>query len=103
MPVESLSGKHVAGIALIGDSAYVSTPFAGEGVNCALFHALELASRIIEHGTDADGLQRAVSGYEKGIFERGVCLIEKSNESATLLFAEDPMKPLKVIHSTSKE
>ena len=102
MPVESLSWKHAPGIALLGDAAHVSTPFVGEGVNCALFDSLELAAQIVEHGTDADGLQRAVAGYEKGMFERGIRLIRKSNESATLLFAEDPMKLLKVIRSSSK-
>ncbi len=103
MPTESIGWDRVPGVALLGDAAHVSTPFVGEGVNCALFDSLQLANAIVEHGTDADGLDRAVAEYEKDMFARGKRLIEKSNASAALLFAEDPIQLVKAIHASGTE
>lgn len=102
MPVERLNWKHVPGVTLLGDAAHVSTPFVGEGANCALFDALQLANCIIEHGASANGLDIAVQEYEKDMFERGKRLIDKSNGSAALLFAEDPAELMAVINNTTQ-
>ncbi|KAJ3484607.1 hypothetical protein NLG97_g7016 [Lecanicillium saksenae] len=103
MPTESLSWESVTGVTLVGDAAHLSTPFVGEGVNCALFDSLQLANLIVEHGTSTDALNRAVVEYEKDMFERGQSLIERSNASSTLLFAEDPVELMKMIQSASQE
>lgn len=55
------------GLTLIGDSAHLMTPFAGEGVNTAMWDAMTLADSIIENPTDLDS---AVSKYERAMFGR---------------------------------
>ncbi|PON26490.1 hypothetical protein TGAM01_v204500 [Trichoderma gamsii] len=92
LPSSALSWNHVPGVALIGDAAHLSTPFVGEGVNCSMFDSLVLARKIVEHGVG--NLDAAVEAYEKDMFERGKDLIERSNGSASLLFAQDAPKPL---------
>lgn len=53
------------GVTLIGDSAHLMTPFAGEGVNCAMADAMKLAESIARHPQD---MGRAVAEYEQWMF-----------------------------------
>lgn len=57
---------HQVGVTLLGDSAHLMTPFAGEGVNTAMFDALELANAITS-GLDLD---TSLRNYEKKLFKR---------------------------------
>lgn len=65
----------------------ISTPFEGEGVNCAMYDSVQLAQHIIKHGLD--DLNSAVAEYEKLMFPRGIDLIERSEANGKLLFAPD--------------
>ncbi|KIW99155.1 uncharacterized protein Z519_00818 [Cladophialophora bantiana CBS 173.52] len=87
MPTESLPWRTVPGVTLIGDAAHASTPFVGEGVNCAMTDSLQLAQQIVKHGVDE--LDRAVSEYEKLMFPRAIDLISRSAMSGELFFAPD--------------
>ncbi|EMC92684.1 hypothetical protein BAUCODRAFT_258020 [Baudoinia panamericana UAMH 10762] len=87
MPTESLSWETVPGVALVGDAAHLTTPFVGEGVNCAMYDSLQLAQQIVKHGVD--DLTAAVAAYEKEMFPRGIDLIQRSAKSGELLFAPD--------------
>lgn len=53
------------GVTVVGDAAHVMTPFAGEGVNCALTDAMQLGKAIVEHQGD---LAAAVREYEGWMF-----------------------------------
>ena len=64
-----------------------STPFVGEGVNCAMHDSVQLAQQIVKYGLD--GLDLAVSEYEKLMFPRAIDLINRSRKSGDLLFALD--------------
>ncbi|KAE8341788.1 hypothetical protein BDV24DRAFT_150905 [Aspergillus arachidicola] len=85
------------GVTLLGDAAHLSTPFAGEGVNCSMYDAVVLADRIIEGcGRDANlaniedtWLEKALTAYEEDMFLRGRELIQRSTKSETMLFHED--------------
>ncbi|KAK6824403.1 hypothetical protein RU639_004970 [Aspergillus parasiticus] len=85
------------GVTLLGDAAHLSTPFAGEGVNCSMYDAVVLADRIIE-GCDRDAnlaniedtsLEKVLTAYEEDMFLRGRDLIQRSTKSETMLFHED--------------
>ncbi|KAI8723096.1 hypothetical protein NCS52_00164600 [Fusarium sp. LHS14.1] len=99
---DTLSWEHAPQVTLIGDAAHVSTPFVGEGVNCAMYDSLVLVEKILEFET-GDGLDRAVAEYEKDMFKRGRDLIERSMGSAELLFAEDAPNGLVQIIQGSSE
>ena len=103
MPTEVLSWQTVPGLTLVGDAAHVSyvhlallsttradmnisTPFQGEGVNCAMHDSLQLAQKIIEHSLE--GLDQAVSEYEKMMFPRAISLIERSEAFGKVMFAQ---------------
>ncbi|KAB8256342.1 hypothetical protein BDV32DRAFT_153428 [Aspergillus pseudonomiae] len=85
------------GVTLLGDAAHLSTPFAGEGVNCSMYDAVVLADHIIEQcGNDVSlvkmkdtALEKALSAYEEDMFLRGQDLIQRSTKSETMLFAEN--------------
>ena len=53
------------GVTLLGDAAHVMSPFAGEGVNNAMFDALELSRGIV-----SDDWRKGVHDYEVRMFER---------------------------------
>lgn len=102
MDPDSLSWDHAPQVTLIGDAAHLSTPFVGEGVNCAMYDSLILVEKIIEFGT-GDDLDRAIVEYEENMFKRGRDLIERSMGSAELLFAEDaPNGLVQIIQGSSK-
>ncbi|KAI8627848.1 hypothetical protein F5Y19DRAFT_157018 [Xylariaceae sp. FL1651] len=84
---ETVKWKHVPGVTLAGDAAHTSTPFAGEGVNCAMTDAWALASKIAAYGTE--GLDRAVREYEEEMFTRGVDLITRSARNGELIFHKE--------------
>ncbi len=95
MPTQSLSWKSVPGVALIGDAAHVSTPFQGEGVNCAMFDSLQLAQEIVQCGLER--LDEAVERYEEKMFPRAIDLIARSEENGKLLFAQDALEKFSTI------
>ncbi|KAJ5623058.1 hypothetical protein N7490_011663 [Penicillium lividum] len=88
------------GVTLLGDAAHLSTPFVGEGVNCAMYDAVLLCKRIVEVcGKDLNiasvheaSLEEALSSYEKEMFERGRDLIRRSAESEAVLFSENAVE-----------
>ncbi|MGQ7946914.1 FAD-dependent oxidoreductase [Flavobacterium sp. WC2509] len=55
-------------ITLLGDAAHLMPPFAGEGVNMAMFDALQL-SKSLTNGKFMD-LKSAIAHYEKEMFSR---------------------------------
>lgn len=78
----------------------ISTPFAGEGVNCALYDSFQLAQQIVKYGLDA--LDRAISEYEKLMFPRAIHLVKKSAQNGEFWFAPDaPRGFLQAISGTN--
>ena len=71
------------GVTLLGDAAHLMTPFAGVGVNAAMWDGLDLANGIVECVEEGKHLDMIVRDYEATMFPRG----EK--------FAERTMKGLK--------
>ena len=99
---EEVGWKRAAapGVTLLGDAAHLSTPFVGEGVNCAMYDAVLLSNRLRELcGKDMDiasvqeaSLEEALSSFEQEMFERGRDLIRRSAESEAVLFSENAVE-----------
>jgi 2-polyprenyl-6-methoxyphenol hydroxylase-like FAD-dependent oxidoreductase len=64
------TNKH--GITLIGDSAHLMTPFAGEGVNMAMKDALDLAEVLISASVKSfEDVTNQIAKFEQSMFKRG--------------------------------
>jgi 2-polyprenyl-6-methoxyphenol hydroxylase-like FAD-dependent oxidoreductase len=85
-----------SGVTLIGDSAHLMTPFAGEGVNLAMKDALDLANAI----TEETNLDKAVSKFEVNMHVRAKEAAEQTAANLALCFAENaPIEFLQIMKS----
>ncbi|PIG87648.1 monooxygenase [Aspergillus arachidicola] len=89
-PVEHLNWQTSPGVTLVGDAAHVTTPFVGDGVNCAMRNALVLARKIQDLGIT----QQAVMAYEQEMFPYAQDVITRSVAAGELFFAWDSPKGL---------
>ena len=83
--------EHRQGATLIGDSAHLMTPFAGEGVNVAMTDALVLSQSIIEgckEGTKV--LDRKIKEYEEEMFARGSVVTGLTKRNMDSIMSEEP-------------
>ena len=85
MPIEHLNWTAQQDVTLVGDAAHTTTPFVGDGVNCALRDTVILTEKLKQHGFD----QKAIAEYEKDMFAYGIDVIERSLASGELFFHPD--------------
>ena len=97
MPVDCFNWKASADVTLIGDAAHVTTPWVGDGVNCAMRDALILANKLEEFGITKEG----VAAYEKEMFVWAEDLVGRSIKSAELFLANDNPTSLVEFFKTS--
>ncbi|OQE42988.1 hypothetical protein PENCOP_c003G07657 [Penicillium coprophilum] len=88
MPTERLNWESVPGVTLIGDAAHVTTPFVGDGVNCAMRDSVILAHRLEEFGIT----QEAIVAYEKEMFPFAIDVISRSLLSGEMFFEKESPK-----------
>ncbi|KAJ9149939.1 Monooxygenase [Pleurostoma richardsiae] len=88
MPTEFLNWTSATGVTLIGDAAHVTTPFVGDGVNCAMRDSVILAHKLKEFGVT----QKAIAEYEKEMFPYAIDVITRSIKSGEMFFEEDSPK-----------
>ncbi|MCJ1256342.1 hypothetical protein MMC24_004163 [Lignoscripta atroalba] len=83
------------GVTLMGDSAHLMTPFAGEGVNLAMEDAMNLAHAIIEATNKARGggssetatlLTEKVKAFEREMFQRAARTAEHTRLNVEDMF-----------------
>lgn len=95
MPTERLNWASVPGVTLIGDAAHVTTPFVGDGANCAMRDSVILAGKIKEFGLT----QEAVDEYEKEMFPYAIDVISRSLQSGEMFFEDSPATFVDVMQS----
>ena len=88
-PPEALSWKTQPGVTLIGDAAHVTTPFVGDGVNCALLDSVHLAEKLEKYGVTT----QAISDYEREMFPYAKDVITRSVQSGHMYFHEEGSGP----------
>ncbi|QIW95465.1 hypothetical protein AMS68_000983 [Peltaster fructicola] len=84
--------EHVPGVTLIGDSASLSTPFAGIGVNKALQDALLLSQAILAAADKQDAAQaldQGVKTFEEDLFKRGKQVQENTYTNMQFMYFQE--------------
>ncbi|KAL7941473.1 salicylate hydroxylase [Trichoderma barbatum] len=84
------------GVAIIGDAAHLMMPWAGEGVNLALWDSLDLANTITQSWDKAEngaGFQRImtplVSEFDAKMFKRSIRAAKETWQNSNMLFSDN--------------
>ncbi|KAK4066267.1 uncharacterized protein Triagg1_8099 [Trichoderma aggressivum f. europaeum] len=84
------------GVAIIGDAAHLMMPWAGEGVNLALWDSMDLANAIIQSWDKAENaaefqqiMTPLVSEFDQKMFERSKREAEETWQNSKMLFSDD--------------
>lgn len=82
--------KTVPNLTMLGDAAHVMPPFAGEGVNMAMFDALEL-SEVLTSGRHTS-LREAIASYEINMRKRASERAQESLQNGEQMHSENALK-----------
>ena len=87
--------KHQMGMTLVGDAAHLMTPWAGEGVNLAMWDALDLAHVLaaVPDAVDASAWQAAldprVRAFEETMWARSQEKAEETDSNRAMFLSEN--------------
>jgi len=79
-------------LTILGDSAHLMPPFAGEGVNMAMLDALELSECLTND--NFKNIQEAIAAYEKQMRKRASVIAQESLENGDWMHSEDALNKM---------
>ena len=103
LPVK-LSWPQRNGVTVIGDAAHLMTPFAGEGVNLAMWDATLLGRALagaLKDGWDKDRVWNAMRKFEEEMFTRAGEKAQESWDNLQMFFRPDAAKRLTEMFETA--
>lgn len=77
--------ENQSNLTLIGDAAHLMSPFAGEGVNMALYDAYILAQALKDHGD----LKTALKAYEENMYQASEQSAKESQANLEEMFGDN--------------
>jgi 2-polyprenyl-6-methoxyphenol hydroxylase-like FAD-dependent oxidoreductase len=85
MPLDQ-TWEALSNVTMLGDSAHVMPPFAGEGANTAMLDALELSECLTADKFNT--LKEAISFYEVNMRKRAAMATKQSLENGDRMHSE---------------
>ena len=82
--------NHDAQLTLLGDAAHLMSPFAGEGVNTALYDAYIFVEALKKY----DDFDEAINYYEQQMLSHAQERAQESQDNLELMFAPDAAQQL---------
>ena len=85
------------GVTIIGDAAHLMTPFAGEGVNLAMWDAMLLGRALVDalkDGWDKDNVWTAMRVFEEEMFIRAKEKAQESWDNMQIMVQSDAAKAM---------
>ena len=92
LPVDC-TWAHQTGVTLLGDAAHLMTPWAGEGVNLAMWDAWDLSRVLVgveEENVKAwqERVDKGIKGYEEKMMERARGKAEETRRNQEMMLGE---------------
>ena len=91
--------ESIGNVTLIGDAAHLMSPFAGEGVNMALYDAYLLANAIKE----SQDLDTAVAQYEQEMYAVSKESAQESQDNLEVMFSKDAAEQMTAFFTSVME
>ena len=89
MPLDQ-TWKALPNVTMLGDSAHVMPPFAGEGANMAMLDALKLSEHLTSDNYNS--LEEAISFYEIDMRKRAAIAAKESLENGERMHSPDALE-----------
>lgn len=91
MPLDQ-TWEAMPNLTMLGDTAHVMPPFAGEGVNMAMLDALELSECMTSD--EFESIQDAIAHYEISMRKRASAAAKESLDNGELMHSEDALNKM---------
>lgn len=81
-------------VTLLGDAAHAISPFAGTGVNNAMYDAFELAAALEKVAFEGASVNEVLEDYEKLILERASADVKECRHNQEMWLTGKPVEEI---------